>query len=298
MSPEVGWLVAAREQYQTNADTPIRVETNFGRAQKSIDVLRERVLPINKTPNILLVGIGYKGGDENPLVCTYSPFVISGFLESQGVNYNMSVVDISEEAISEVKNRKSLYLTSISMQELPSTKSCWEDYLSWTHQVDRVLHEGEEGLVFGYTDITFPPEYYMRVGIHAAEIPHTFGQKVNSGNIKLIQEDIAIADIGNDEYDFVDCTNVLYHLPMSGQMLALANISSKLSKDGLILLNDLGTIDRNPLFEATGGWLKTDMLQDIGLKVVESETKEMELEEARGSITSNIVWATLGKASA
>lgn len=297
MNKEISWLVKASEQYKTQAENSVRVETNFGRAQASMDLLREKVLPVNTHPNILLIGVGYKGGDENPLVCTYSPFVLAAFLEAGNIDYRMSIVDIAGEALADVRSRKSLYLTDVAMGEMLDSGTGWRKYLSWTHQEERVLHEGEEGLIFGYTDRTFPEEFYLNNGIHAAEIPQRFKTKLQRGEITLIEGDIAVTDLGAEGFDFAECMNVLYQLSAEGQMLALANIAKALNPGGLILLNDLGNLADNPspVFDQLGGWLAHGMLKDIDLEIVNLDTIGIEVEQPRGSYTTDIIWAQLRK---
>lgn len=295
MSAEISWLTQAREHYKGQPDTHVRVETNFDRTNQSIKVLREKVLPVNNNPNILLIGVGNKGGDENPLVCSYSPFIISAYLGAQGVDYIMTVVDISDSVVSDIRTRKNLYLSSEYMSEFLDGGEGWRNYLDWTKQDERVLHEGEEGLVFGYTDTNLPPEFYLKQGIHAAEIPQGFKNKLQSGKIVLIEDDIAVADLGSKGYDFVECTNILYHLPIEGQMLAIANIANSLNEGGLVLVNDIGELAGNPLFMLLGGWLNEDMLRQVGLAVDEITTHKEEIEESRGSYKVNIIWATLRK---
>lgn len=295
MSPELRWLTQAREQYKGQPDTHVRVETNFNRANQSIKVLQEKVLPVNNNPNILLVGVGNKGGGENPLVCSYSPFVLSAYLEAQGIDYGMTVVDIAGTVISDIKTRNNLYLSTEYLSDYLGADENWRRYLDWTRQGERVLHEGEEGLVFGYTDPSFPPEFYLKQGVHAAEVPQGFKKKLQAGGVVLIEDDIAVAELGDKGYDFVECTNVLYHLPTEGQMLAIANISASLNKDGLVLINDIGELAGNPLFATLGGWLNEDMLRQVGLTVDEIETHEEDVDELREPYKVKIIWATLRK---
>ena len=299
MSPEVIWLTQAKEHYKkSQPDSPVRVETNFGRANQSIKVLQEKILPLNHKPNILIVGVGNKGGDNNPLVCSYSPFVMSAFLEAQGVDFRMSLVDIADTVISDVKTRENLYLTSEYIHEFSGSEEDWRNYLNWTKQTERILHEGEEGLVFGYTDSLFPPEFYLKQGIHAAEVPQGFKEKRKKGEIILIEDDIAVADLGVNRYDFVELTNVLYHLPTEGQMLAIANIAGSLNEGGLVLVNDIGELAGIPLFAQVGGWLNEEMLSQVYLVVDEITIHEEEVEQPRSSYKANIVWATLRKMAA
>lgn len=297
MSPELNWLMQAKEQYKGYPDERVRAETNFGRANNSINILREKILSVNNNPNILLVGIGDKGGSENPLICSYSPFVISAYLEAQGIDYKMTVVDLCDAVINDVKIRNNLYLSSEYLSSFKDASRDWKRYLDWTKQDERVLHEAEEGLVFGYTDPIFPPEFYLKQGIHTAKVPQSFKSKLQNGDVVLIEDDIAVADLGNKKHDFVECMNVLYHLPQEGQMLAIANIAKSLNKNGLILINDIGELAKNPLFIELGGWCNESMLKQVGLGIDEIRIHEKEIEEPRESYKVKFIWAILKKLS-
>lgn len=284
---EIGWLTEARMQYKSPEKFTVRVETNFSRAyQTTTDILERKTLPVNTKPNILIVGVGCQGGGSNPLVCTYSPFVIASFLENRGVQYRMTVVDILNSIIQDVRARKNIYISEFAFEEY-DMEGDWLRFLNETGQKGKIVYKREEGLAFDeYTEkheALFTPEYHLKRGIRAAEIPKGFREKLQTGEVSLENDDIAIAELSSHgPFDYVECTNVLYHLPTDGQMLALANITFSLNAGGLVLINDMGDYNGNtPLFKKLGGWLDEEKLRQLGLIVDECNYKVDFIEDGR-----------------
>lgn len=297
MTCESEWLMEARKQYKTPDDVSVRAETNFSRANQITELLEHKVLPVNSQPSILLVGVGYLGDHfSNPLKCTYTPFIISAWLESQSVDYRIVTVDIINGIVEDVKRRENLYLASNYLEDYEDTKADWTKYLEHTRQQDRIIYEQESGLVF-IDHPGFSLESYLQDGIHSAKIPFQFKDKVKAGKISLINDDIATVDLRSyPKFDLVECANVLYHLPTAGQMLALANISHATNKNGFILVNDFGDYnDGTPLFSELGGWLDKEKLEQLGLTIDEFEKTQEEIPDGRYVDAITIIRALLRK---
>lgn len=284
---EIEWLAKAREQYQSFEKQDVSVETNFSRVyQTTVDILERKVIPGNRRPNILLVGIGCKGGFSNPMICTYSPFVVASLMESKKVQFRMTLVDIVSLIIEDVKTRKNLYVAESSFED-SDMKEDWVRFSTATGQKEKIVHEREEGLIFDeYTEqheAIFTPDYHLKRGIRAIEVPGSFREKIATGEISLKNDDIAVVDLSSHgPFDYVESTNVLYHLSTEGQMLALANIAFSLNKNGLVLINDMGGYDnKTPLFKRLKGWLDEEKLKQLGLIIDDYEYKVNYLEDGR-----------------
>jgi len=297
MNCELEWLAKARKQYKTPDDVSVRAETNFGRANQVTELLERKTLPVSSQPSILLVGIGSLGDHFiNPLRCTYTPFVTAAWLDAKNVQYRMVVVDIIDSIIEDVRKRERLYLTHFYFEDYVYTEDDWKRYLAHTGQQDRVINSREDGLVFiDHPELSI--ESYLQSGIHTAGIPRQFRDKVQSGEITLISDDIAEVDLNcYSKFDLVECTNVLYHLPAAGQMLALANIAHATNKNGLILVNDFGDYNGGtPLFSELGGWLNKERLKQLGLVVDESTETQEEIPDGRYTDVVTIIRALLKK---
>lgn len=297
MNCELEWLAEARRQYKTPDDVSVRAETNFGRANQVTELLERKVLPATSQPSLLLVGIGCLGDRfANPLRCTYTPFVAAAYLDAKNVQYRMAVVDIIDSIIEDVRQREQLYLTHYYFQDYLDTEDDWKRYLADTGQQDRVINSREEGLVFmEHPELSV--ESYLHSGIHAARIPRHFRDKVRSGEITLVNDDIAEVDLSRyPKFDLVEGANVLYHLPTAGQMLALANIARATNKDGIILVNDFGDYNGGtPLFSETGGWLTKERLEQLGLAIDESKETQEEIPDGRYTDVITIIRTLLRK---
>lgn len=297
MNCEMEWLAEARRQYKTPEDISVRAETNFGRANQVTELLERKVLPVTSRPSILLVGVGCLGDRfVNPIRCTYTPFVSAAWLDARNVQYRMVVVDIIDNIVEDVRKREHLYLTHYYFQDYLDTEDDWKKYLVDTGQQDRVINSQEDGLVFmDHTELSL--ESYLQSGIHAAGIPRQFRSKVQSGEIALVNDDIAEVDLScYPKFNLVECANVLYHLPTVGQMLALANITSATNKDGIILVNDFGDYNGGtPLFSETGGWLTKERLEQLGLVIDESKETQEEIPDGRYTDIVTIIRALLRK---
>ena len=282
MSPEITWHKEAVQLYKgPEEDKLFRVETYLTRGFEIINNLDDKVLPVKKDPRILLVGIGRK---SYSVACSYTPFVVSAYLEHLGAKYKMIVVDILGDVINDVRTRENIYVLEADMDEDdlgdPREKEYWGKYLSITRQEDRIVKTPEEGLEI--IDTYDSADFHFARGIHAARIPTGFKTKSQTGDISFIKDDIAFADLSYyTPFDYIDCNNVFYQLVISGQMMAIVNLAKSLNPGGILFVNDIGDYVGNPLFAEVGGWLDDEKLQQIGLVKEDFEMTKHEIEDGR-----------------
>jgi hypothetical protein len=274
----LSWLTSAAVEYQKITGS-IYTETNFFRGNTSIEIL-DKILPdIPHKPNILLVGLGLT---FEPVICCYEPFRIAAHLEGKGVDYTMTLVDVDESVVEDIQTRSKLYLSYHQFDKSLASnfETVWKKYLADTKQKGREIFELEEGLKFSSylvedngRRITY--KNYLKDGIAAADVSPQFRAKLRSGEIKLVQDDIAVADIRTvTPYDYVELTNVLYLMPHAGQQLALANVSNAMRNGGRLLLNDIGGYAGRPVFTSLGGWFNDEKMAQLGLfaeKIIASD---------------------------
>lgn len=269
------WIQAAHAEYQPTPVAHVSTETDILRGGPIIKVI-DRILPtVNHAPRVLLVGLGY---DNEPLMGCVEPFKVAAHLEGRGIDYRMTLVDIVPDVIADVRNKTTVYVSArqYSGEVLESMDREWNKYLSDTKQAGRILFENEPGMQFYDYLLNSPPdaymtaELYLKRGVYAASVSPQFRTKLASGEIKLVEGDIAKADIGDPEgYDAVELTNVLYLMPRAGQQLALGNVARNTRQGGLILLNDIGGYSGTPVFPRLGGWLDDKKMDDLQLTVEE-----------------------------
>lgn len=280
---DILWLNEAANEYNEQTG-PSYTESSFVRGNLSIQLL-DRLLPsLSHSPTILLVGLGRS---MEPIVCTYEPFRIAAHLQGKGCDYRMTLVDVDQDVVDEVRNRNTLYMPS---RLNPGTASAWQKYLKDTEQKEREVREHEQGLVLAsYLQNTESAFYYdiMGKGISAANVTPQFRQKLENGEISLIHSDIAVADIRpTGPYDYVEFTNVLYLMSRQGQQLAMANIAFSLAQEGYLLINDIGGYTGEPLLSRFGGWFDEEKMAQLGLEVDEvlyaEESSETLLLKKRG----------------
>lgn len=274
------WLARAADGYKRLIGKSY-AETTFFRGNGSIKIL-DRILPeISHKPNVLLVGLGLVA---DPIICCYEPFKVAAHLEGKGVDYVMTLVDADNDVMEDIKGRTRLFLACrhyyTELRE--NFEREWREYLTDTKQEGSETFDIEEGLNFcpdfkkdddwlpysGYAS-------YLKDGILVAEVSPQFRIKLASGDIRLVQDDIAVADLGvPGQFDYVECTNVLYLMSAEGQQLALANISRSMTNGGRLLVNDRNVSTGTPLFTRLKGWLDGERLKQLGLEVEELRSVE------------------------
>ncbi len=266
------WLERSRQEYGDNPKGCISdTETSFFRGNVTIEVL-DKILPeILHKPNILLIGLGL---DAKHLLCVYEPFRVSAHLEGKGVDYTMTLVDVFKDVVEDIRDRTKLFLAyrQYSGDLAKSFETAWKKYLEDTKQEGRETFEREEGLKFAphleAPGALVPYTKYLEDGIVVADVSPQFRKKLADGEISLVCDDIAVANIQNTgPYDYVEFTNVLYLMPKEGQQLALANVSLSMAKGGRLLVNDIGGYIGTPLFPRFGGWLDDEKMHQLGLGV-------------------------------
>lgn len=269
---EPKWVSEARKNYVGNIG-PAYSETAFNRGGTAIEVLN-KIIPDVVVLNVLLVGVGIDG---DQIICSAEPYRISGFLEDK-IDYSLTIIDKNPEVISDIQRRTKIFMTNEQYKSHKILKDAWGMYLRDTKQNDAVIHELHEELVI--------PKYiaeasdgkmlcsYLESGIRIANIPKAFEEKLASGDLSLINADIATINLPGNHFDFISCPNVMYLLQENGQKLAMYNLSKHTKKGGAILANDLRYIG-NSLLPKQGGWFTEQKQCELGLECEILESEEL-----------------------
>lgn len=276
------WVKQAVVEYfrrEKRGNTCNNMQTNFLRGDYTISVLdNENLIPSNNL-NILIVGLGL---DNEPILCPYEPFRIFAHLEAKGTNFKMTLVDISERVIDDVRERTMIFLPvrQFGGKLRENLEKAWKKYLKNTEQEGRIIFDHEQELNFYPRYLSSNPleigtaSTYLQDGIYAAKVPCKFRKKLEDGDIRLIKNDIAETALGAiEKFDYAEITNVLYLMEPPAQKLALANIAGHMKNNGIILMNDIGGYIGTPVSTKFGGWLDEEKLNDLRLnteKVLES----------------------------
>jgi hypothetical protein len=270
------WIKQAAIEYSrlnVNGNIATYTETNFKRGNDTIEVLNNEILISPNNLNILIVGLGLY---NEPISCSYEPFKISAHLEAKGVNYKMTLIDLSEKVINDVRERTTIFLPSRGpLGKLDEDiEKAWKKYLKDTEQEGRIIFNHEQELNFNPRFLSSNPlaigtaSMYLQNGIYAAKVPHQFREKLKNGDIRLLKADIVEATLGDfEKFDYAELTNVLYLMSCPAQKLALANIAGHMKDNGIILMNDIGGYTGVPIFTKFGGWLDEQKLKDLHLSI-------------------------------
>lgn len=264
--PHPSYIAAAAKNYFGPPHQYSR-ETSFTRGDAALEVLDE-ILPNIPKPNILVVGLGY---DSDVVRCSYEHYKIAAHVEAAGKDYSMTLVDVDEGVIEDVKRRKRIFIesnhaTRLYWDEEARLSKSWGMYLSDTGQQHSVTFKPMEGLHF--TD-DYNDGLGLIQGIAYANIPPVFERKLQDDEVTFLNTDIATAPINETgPFDFVNIMNVIYLLSPEGQQLTIANIVRSMKVGGFLMLNDLYLLG-NPLLEDgdEDGWLDDKMIGDLGLKM-------------------------------
>jgi hypothetical protein len=265
------WLPSGKEREGIDPKIYIKdTQTNFLKGAYLARFLGERVLPVNPNPSVLVVGIGAL---KDPLWCPFIPYQVAAELDESGAEYRLDLLDINAQILSDIRTRRRIFLVTDPEELLRLSETHWKEYLKKTGQTDRVITERAEGLIFEWeaagakAPSIFTEDIFLSRGIHSADVPRRFHHLLRENRIRLIHGDIATYPLTPESYDAVDCTNVLYQMPVSSQKLAVHNVASSLKKGGVFRLNDIGGYYGKPLFEETGGWLSSEILDELRLSV-------------------------------
>ncbi|MBI4162607.1 MAG: hypothetical protein HY513_02900 [Candidatus Aenigmarchaeota archaeon] len=265
MYQEPVWVAEARRAYAPEL-VETSSETSFGRGQFARKTLSRYVLPrFEDDINILVVGAGL---DTKVVYCPVEPYLISGFLQSKKRDYRMTVIDKDPKVIGDLHERRNVFVADSSVQ---SIKDGWNLLLKYTGQRDDVVHELVEGLeMTPFSNMFGQQQRYFDSGIRRAEIPGSFREKLDSGEVKLMNDDIATADLlSHGPFDFISCENVLYLISEEGQKLAMHNISRNIRQGGMILFNDFWNgIGSRVLPDSWPykGWFDKEKQAELGLR--------------------------------
>ena len=268
------WVKQVSEGYRPERGHIGITETSFARGNRSIALIDQISPNLGHRPNVLLVGLGL---DAEPILHCYEPFRVAAHLEGRGIDYTMTLVDATQEVIDDIRSRSAIFLLGRKFGDGEARKilgNMWVKYLTDTRQRGRTTFEVLEGLNF--PDFMFDPRAmvgahsYLMDGVYVADVSMQFRQKLETGEINLIHQDIAVADIETRQpYDYVEFTNVAYLMSPEGQKMALANISRHMRAGGLMLVDDIGGYSGTPLLSRFKGWLDEEKLHDLSLIVDE-----------------------------
>lgn len=220
--------------------------------------------------NFLEVGVG--GGIGN-IICPYEPYYIASTLEQLNLPYSGLVIDRDKKVLDNFIDRTSLFYDyeRYEKDEL-NGMSAWRYYLQSTGQSERVTHQPHPQLLF--KDISPIPfskwlaqKEALEKGVLVANTPVTFAEKLRSGQVSVLQDDVAKVNLAPyGDFDFITCMNVLYYLDEAGQKLALHNMAKNLKKGGALTFNDSKII--RPVSKSLGGWLDSAEMDDLKLSEV------------------------------
>ncbi len=265
------WVQRAEQAYipKEITDCTIDYTTGITRGWRERKVIASKLLPADDKLNILEVGTGIY---SDPLYCTYEPFVIVSFLEANGVDFSLVIVDRDPIVIDDLRNRTMMYARLTKDLEVETSQPLrrWNQYLAETHQPDRFVESTEPQLgledYLNHGPLMCSEDYLFKSGIRAASVPGKWKEKISRGDIRLVLGDIATVKLADGAFDAAFCQNVLYQLPPEGQQLAMFNMASRLKKDGVLLINDFKPIG-TPLLPRQGGWFNRKKQADIGLEL-------------------------------
>jgi len=257
----------------------IELQTSILRGLKATETIDRYLRGVNPL-SVLDVGLGYY---QIPFVCPYEPYQISAYLQSEHVDYSLTLVDKNPLAIDDIRIRQQIFLTLSYYCEHPPFKNAWDLYLKRTQHASAVTHtlSRDTKLIPGISELEQKEtEEELKVGLLTTDIPSSFREGLASGNFHTLLGPIEYLPIRKyAPYDFITCTNVLHLLNGDCQKLALANMSRSLASGKFMLINcRYGAIPSgyNPkrytgaaLFPEHGGWMTQDKLHDLRLKTVE-----------------------------
>src|SRR3989344_9287726 len=192
------WVVDLRSTY-SEPEPPKSISALMSGPERGInaaDFIRESLIPRLKIDRVRIcdIGIGLKSWFISQ---PWEPYVIASQLESHGIDYDMTLVDIDKRALEHVRESESVYISDTMLNNLfvGFRKVGWERYLFALKIESQYITEQEEGLKLfpGEEKEEFLEDLYSG-GYHKAPIPAGFQAKLKNNEVQLVNANIATID--------------------------------------------------------------------------------------------------------
>ncbi len=261
--------------YQAIADLDDLLRCGFFDSKDSMMKTKEKKL------NLLLVGAGYEsltGKKGIKMHSSFEAYNFAAYLESEGRDYSMTIIDIDPRPIEEMKKRRLLFVPESFLKDredeydssMNFRKKMWQDYLNHTSQKDRIIKKSHPGFSVSPKEAL---DDILSDGVHVVNIPQSFKKKLATGEIKPVVGDIARAqfDAASDKtgFDFIYCANVMYMLSREDQQKAFINMHSAMARPGCMYILDPFKKDffkgQSFIDGKKRGWLNAAVLKKEGL---------------------------------
>lgn len=239
-------------------------------------LVKDRVL--RGTPKITSIGIGADAGFVmDPWYRqSYEPYVLAGWAHSNNPNFELTLIDANPNATQSVQEGQYIYLDKLSLSKDKRLQKAWLRMQREMSSSADTIHtnDGILELLEPYESTT-DTNYMVRQGMERVAVPTWFREKMTSGDITLINNDIRDV-VGVRDQSLIFCLNVLLHYPQEDQTIMLERISQMLDGGKLLIINEgkpnkdslSVTGFRKTLFSENGGWLTEESLQsEFKLKI-------------------------------
>ncbi len=214
------WLEQARLEYnpqKIHESLGVITQTRFG---SMLDMLQENnvsQLFKSKKINLLIVG---PGGQSEMGYMPYELYEVTAYLESQDFDYNLTVLEILPKVAEKVLMRRKLGVSiwDLIQSDLATNffEYSWPTYCNLVGS-DSTTRRNQETF---WTDI-----------------PKSLATKLDNGDVEIIVEDVASAQLPENTFDFVIARNVLYQVDQAGKKLAYHNLSKSMKSKGFLWTN-------------------------------------------------------------
>ncbi len=234
-------LAYVRKQYQEErAKTSQSVidMTIFGGITCVLNEYPQLLERLNPDPNILIIGPGGK--------TPYEVYELTAHLESRGIDYTLTVLDISEQVLDNVNRIRRMEVDMEKQKIRDPTLEIFEQAWEVYHTL----------LGLDYDD----NRNYGK--IETAPLPNGFLEKLTKGKVSFIQGDVAVTDLGS-MFDLIVSRNVLYQIYYFGQMLTFDNFRNSMLVGSLLWVNDGRDLIHN-FRPDLSGWLTESWLDYFG----------------------------------
>ncbi len=193
----------------------IDTQTNFGPMLRLLEENRmSQMLP--QKCNLMIIG---PGGDSGLGFMPYELYETAAYLEAEGIDYSLTVVDIVEDIIEKVRTRRHL---GVSLWDLSMRRGSelFENY-AWPRYCE----------ITGRTPVTWPNQevYWVR-------IPKGLERRLDQGDITLIHSDISEAKLPTGS-DLVIARNVMCQVVSERQEQTYTNIANSMAPGSLLWTN-------------------------------------------------------------